>query len=270
MKSLASYLSINSIDLTTFLGVVGAFSFIFMAIFISGTPYAFIDIPAMLIVVLGTFSITTACFTVKEIVYAQPIMLKTIFYRIEDPTEAARKALDVSSFAFKRGLIKLGDHLYMTEHNPLFYEGAGLASDNIPPEIIEKVLTQKLHALQERHAKSVSILRKAGEIAPAMGLIGTLIGLVQMLGSLDDISKVGPSMAVALLTTFYGAILSYVVFYPLASKLERNTTEELLTAHIYLKSILSICNKENPRHLEIIINSLLPESKRIQYFKDFQ
>lgn len=268
MKLIHSIFNIEAIDLTTFLGVTGAFTFIGMAVYISGSPYAFFDVPALLIVILGTFSITTACFTIKEIVYAQRIMFKTIFYRIEDPLEAARSALDLSTFAYRRGLIKLGDHLYMAKHNQLLYEGITLASDNIPPTTIEKILMQKLHAMEERHAKSVSILRKAGEISPAMGLIGTLIGLVQMLGSLDDISKVGPSMAVALLTTFYGAILSYVIFYPLASKLERNTTEELLTARIYLKSVISIAHKENPRHLEILINSLLPESKHIQYFNE--
>jgi chemotaxis protein MotA len=102
-----------------------------------------------------------------------------------------------------------------------------------------------------------------------MGLIGTLIGLVQMLGSLEDTSTIGPAMAVALLTTFYGAILSYMIFTPLASKLERNTKQEMIVARIYVQSILSMLKKENPRKLEMMINGILPPNKRIRYFKNY-
>lgn len=110
------------------------------------------------------------------------------------------------------------------------------------------------------------MFRKSADIAPAMGLIGTLIGLVQMLGNLDDPTKIGPAMAVALLTTLYGAILSTMVFTPLASKLERNTNEELLISQLYLEGILSIARQENPRQLETVMNTLLPPSKRVRYF----
>ena len=105
-----------------------------------------------------------------------------------------------------------------------------------------------------------------GEFSPAMGLIGTLIGLVQMLGNLGDPSTIGPAMAVALLTTFYGAVLANMVFLPLASKLERNSKEEALVSNIYLMGAASIGRQENPRRLEMLINSLLPPSQRVRYF----
>jgi len=110
------------------------------------------------------------------------------------------------------------------------------------------------------------VLRKAAEFAPAMGLIGTLIGLVQMLGNLDDPSTIGPAMAVALLTTFYGAVLANMVFSPMASKLERNSAEESMVNTIYMMGAASIGRQENPRRLEMLLNSILPPGKRVQYF----
>ncbi len=114
--------------------------------------------------------------------------------------------------------------------------------------------------------KSAGVFRKAAEVSPAMGLIGTLVGLVQMLGNLEDPSSIGPSMAVALLTTFYGAILAHMVFSPLASKLERNSDEEALVQNFYLLGAASIVRQENPRRLEMVLNALLPPASRLRYF----
>ena len=109
-------------------------------------------------------------------------------------------------------------------------------------------------------------MRKAAEVAPAMGLIGTLVGLVQMLGRLDDPTSIGPAMAVALLTTLYGAILANMLFAPLATKLERNATEEALVNQIYLTGLNSILRQENPRRLELQLNTLLPPAQRLRVF----
>ena len=138
--------------------------------------------------------------------------------------------------------------------------------DQTPGPEIEKVMRQEMHAIVARHLKSVSIFRRAAEVAPAMGLIGTLVGLVQMLGRLEDPSTIGPAMAVALLTTFYGAVLGSMVFGPLASKLERNSNEETLVNKVYLMGAASISRQENPRRLELLINSVLPPAKRVRYF----
>ena len=123
-----------------------------------------------------------------------------------------------------------------------------------------------MSATGQRHVKSTGVLRKAAEFAPAMGLIGTLIGLVQMLGNLQDPSTIGPAMAVALLTTFYGAVLANMVFMPLASKLERNSAEEMLIYNLYTMGATSIGRQENPRRLEMLLNSVLPPAKRVKYF----
>ena len=101
-----------------------------------------------------------------------------------------------------------------------------------------------------------------------MGLIGTLVGLVQMLGSLDDPSTIGPSMAVALLTTFYGAILANMVFSPMAAKLERNSNEESMVNTVFLTAAASMGRQENPRRLEMLLNTILPPAHRLQYYED--
>lgn len=125
--------------------------------------------------------------------------------------------------ARKKGVLALQNVVGSMQNEPFLHKGMLMVVDGTPGEEVESIMRRDLQATIQRHAKSTSVLRKMGEFAPAMGLIGTLIGLVQMLGNLDDPSTIGPSMAVALLTTFYGAVLANMVFLPLAAKLERNS-----------------------------------------------
>ena len=124
--------------------------------------------------------------------------------------------------------------------------------------MLNACLAQDLDALVERHRRSASILRRGSEIAPAMGLIGTLIGLVQMLADLQNPETIGPSMAVALLTTFYGAILGTAVLAPMAAKLERNSNDEAMIRTLTMMAMASIARQDNPRRLEMLLNSELP------------
>jgi len=139
--------------------------------------------------------------------------------------------------------------------------------DGSEPDEVERIMQSELQATTERQTRAVGMLRKAAEISPAMGLIGTLVGLVQMLGTLEDPSTIGPSMAVALLTTFYGAILSNLVFTPLASKLERNSAEDALMNEMYVMAAASIARQENPRRLEMLLNTILPPENKVVYFQ---
>jgi chemotaxis protein MotA len=148
----------------------------------------------------------------------------------------------------------------------MFYRGMSMAIDGTPGEEIERIMQRELQATSHRNTRTVSILRKAADISPAMGLIGTLVGLVQMLGNLEDPSTIGPSMAIALLTTFYGAILANMVFTPLASKLERNSADETLINTLYVMAAASIGRQENPRRLEMLLNTVLPPDHTVDYF----
>ncbi len=256
----------QGLDMATVLGLIGAVALIAAAIFLGGNWLAFIDIPAIMIVVCGTFAVTTISFSFKEVMQAQPLMLRTLLSIGHTPNEAASKVLQLAERARRRGLLAMQNELPSLRNEPFLLRGMTMLVDGMPIEEVERNLTFETHAMAQRHQRSTGILRRAGEVAPAMGLIGTLIGLVQMLGSLNQPEGIGPAMAVALLTTFYGAVLANVVFLPLASKLERNSAIELLINQIFILGALSIGRQENPRRLELVLNTILPANQRVKYF----
>ncbi len=255
-----------SIDIVTILGILGSLSLIGAAIFLGGSPGAFIDIPSVLIVIGGTIGVTMACFSFKDVVGASISLGKLFLRRSTDTHEAALQQLQLAQIARFRGVLALQNYLPSVEDQQLLQQGLSMAIDGSNGDEIERVLQRDIQAAAERNAISVGVFKKAADLSPAMGLIGTLVGLVQMLGNLEDPSTIGPSMAVALLTTFYGALLSNVVFTPLASKLERTSSEDLLLSHLCLMTAASIGRQENPRRLEMLLNTILPPSQRVNYF----
>ena len=255
-----------AVDVATLLGVFGAFAVIGAAMVLGGSPGSFVDLPAILIVVGGTFLVTTASFTLAEVGHAQRVMLCAVVYYVESPRNAALRTLHLADIARKNGPLVLEEELNASHHSRFLAQAISLVIDGFPAEEIERILGRERHATNLRHVRSAGILRRAGEVAPAMGLIGTLIGLVQMLGNLHDPSAIGPAMAVALLTTFYGAVLANMVFHPLATKLERNSEVEAMVNQIYAIGAASISRQENPRRLELTINALLAPAQRVSYF----
>lgn len=255
----------QNLDFSTFIGISLALLVIIIAISFTSSIFIFFDFPSFLIVIIGTFCITTACFSFLDVFRAHLLIAQMVFIRPQLPNKAAINCLEIAEFARKHSIEALEEKLKQRS-NGFFTRGVMFVIDGASPEQVDKVFSQEIISKIEEHAKVISILRKAAEIAPAMGLLGTLIGLVQMLGNLTDISKIGMAMALALITTFYGTILAYVIFFPLASKLEKNSNEEILTLKIYLKALISIAKRENPRHLETLVNSLLTPDSRIKYF----
>lgn len=253
-------------DMATALGLLGALALIAIAIFLGGNWLAFVDVPSILIVICGTFAITTVSYSVVEIMQAQPLMFRTLFSTGHTPNEAAAKVLQLAERARRRGLLAMQNELFSLKNEPFLLRGMTMLVDGMPIEEVERNLTFETHAMAQRHQRSTGILRRAAEVSPAMGLIGTLIGLVQMLGSLNQPEGIGPAMAVALLTTFYGAVLANVFFLPIASKLERNSAIELLINQIFILGTLSIARQENPRRLELVLNTILPANQRVKYF----
>ena len=256
----------TAMDTATVVGLVCGFGLIAGAIYLGGAPSSFVNTPAILIVVGGTLAVTTACFSLAEMGRTLRVVLKTIFHSSRDPSDAAIQVLKIAEMARKQGVLALQNILGSIQAEPFLHKGVSMVVDGTPGEEVESIMRRDLHATVQRHAKSTSVLRKMGEFSPAMGLIGTLIGLVQMLGNLDHPSTIGPAMAIALLTTFYGAVLANMVFLPLAAKLERNSTEEALVNSVYMMGAASIGRQENPRRLEMLLNSLLPPSQRVHYF----
>lgn len=254
-------------DSTTLVGILGAIVMMVTAIWLGGSPTAFVDLSAVLIVLGGTALVTMAGFTWSELRHAVAVVGRTVTYRRRAPRSAAVHLLEIAEFARFNGLLKLQGSVHQgTEPEPLLHKGLQLVIDGLDPAEVEGVLREDVAARHQRHARTVAVLRRAAEVAPAMGLIGTLIGLVQMLGNLSDPEAIGPGMAVALLTTFYGACLANLVFTPLASKLERNSDDETMLDRLYLLGVLSIGRKDNPRRLEMQLNSVLPPPARVRYF----
>jgi len=255
-----------TIDVATMFGVSGAFLVIGAAMVLGGSPGSFVDLPAILIVIGGTFLVTMVSFSMAEVVQAQRVMLRAVVYHAESPRTAALRILNLADAARRDGLLALQKDLNASRHSRFLTHAISLVVDGLPTDEIEHNLGCERHATSERHARSAGVLRRAGEVAPAMGLIGTLVGLVQMLGNLQDPSAIGPAMAVALLTTFYGAVLANMVFHPLATKLERNSEIEAMVNQIYVIGTASISRQENPRRLEMTLNAILAPAQRVSYF----
>ncbi len=254
------------IDTATVVGLLCGFAMIGTAIMLGSTPESFLNLPSVLIVIGGTLSITTICFSFSEMIGTARVVSRALFRNTQEPFDAAYKSLQVAELARKQGVLALQNIVENVRNDPFLYQGVSMVIDGTPGEEVENILRRDMLATIQRHRQSASVLRKMAEFSPAMGLIGTLIGLVQMLGNLQDPTSIGPAMAVALLTTFYGAVLANMVFLPLASKLERNSAEEAMINQVFMLTSVSVSRQENPRRLEMLLNSILPPSQRVQYF----
>lgn len=254
------------IDSATIIGLGAAFALVALAIFASGSPAAFVNWPAMLIVIGGTLAVTTISFSLSEIKNAQKLVLRTIFRSRLDVQTVATEMIKIAEQSRRAGEQDMERIMRTLSWAPFLARGIRMILDGAQPDDVERTMRQEVSAMASRHSRSAGVLRRAAEVAPAMGLIGTLVGLVQLLGNLQQPETIGPSMAVALLTTFYGAILGNMVFSPLASKLERNSADEALLLNLFALAAGSISRKENPRRLEMSINATLPPAQRIHYF----
>jgi chemotaxis protein MotA len=238
-----------------------------VAIVFGGSPAAFFDLPSVLIVIGGTFAVTTVCFSFADVAQTFAVLGSTVVHRERGAQDVAYAMLELADYCRRHGVLGLqGAGLARFAAEPFLHKGLGLVIEGLPEKDIGEILDEDQAASTARVYRSAGVLRKAAEVAPAMGLIGTLIGLVHMLGHMGDPKAIGPAMAVALLTTFYGAVLANMVFNPLASKFERNAAEEHLIQHLQALGILSIARKENPRRLEMLLNSALPPDGKVRFF----
>ena len=253
-------------DYSTIIGIIVGIALIFISIGMGDASSSFLNPQAFIIVVGGTLAVTVASFSWGDVSGLLKSIRSTVFTKIKDVKAAGVQVVSLSEHAKKKGLLSLSEKEDDIETGTLLHSGTQMLVDGATPEDIEKFLKQDIESTLERNDRAAAMLRKAAEIAPAMGLIGTLIGLVQMLGQLDDPAGIGPPMAVALLTTLYGAFFAYMVLTPLASKVERNSNEEFLLNKIYLTAIVSMGRQDHPRKLQTLLNTILPPSKKLDLF----
>lgn len=246
-------------DILTPIGIAVGFIIIFLAIAISGGregTLIFIDIAAFLIVFGGVFASLLINFKFEQMRLLTTVIREAFRKNDHSVPELINLFIRLSEKARKEGLLSLEDEMEEVD-DPFIKKGVLLAIDGIEPEVINEIMNAELLALEDRHQKGRVILEKAGEYSPAWGMIGTLIGLILMLNQLDNPETVGPSMAVALITTLYGVVLANLVFLPMASKLENKTEEEIFVKQIIIEGIIGVQSGQNPRILEEKLSAFL-------------
>jgi chemotaxis protein MotA len=253
-------------DFSGALGLAGALLLIMAAIAAGGSLRPFLDLPSALIVIGGTLTVTAMGQPVAELWRAQKVIFRTMFHTAGEPAALADLVLGLVELARKSGPLSLQPLLPQLTRQEYLRRALTLVIDGTAPEEIEQILTREMHARVDRHARVAGLVHRAADIAPTMGLIGTLVGLVQMLANLDNPGAIGPAMAVALITTFYGAILGNVVFSPLAAKLERNSAEENMIEMLAKTGAVAIARQDNPRRVARALNALLSPAQRLSRF----
>ncbi len=234
-------------DLATVIGVVVCTILIVASIVLGGSPMLFVNIPSVLIVVGGTLGASMIRNSLAEVLGTAQVVGKGFRHRLLSPVEIIERIVELSRKSRKEGMLAL-------ENEDCGYDflqkGVVLAVDGLEQQEIAKILTNDLQGMINRHKRGQEILEGMGQAAPAFGMIGTLIGLVQMLASLEDPSSIGPAMAVALLTTLYGALISNVICLPLADKLKAQSREEVLLMSVCIEGVLSLAEGHNPNAID--------------------
>lgn len=246
-------------DLGTIIGIVGGFALILIAIVMDSPLSSFVNPPSVVVVFGGTLAATLTAERLRNVIGAFKVAKNAFTDKTRSPKETIDLVGELALAARKDGILALESF----EIDDTFLRKAvRLAVDGIAPEEIRASLSSELVSLSDRHKRGQAIFRFIAGIAPSMGMIGTLIGLVQMLQALDDPASIGPAMAVALLTTLYGAIIAFLVCAPIANKLENRTKEETLNMKIAMEGIEGILKGENPRLIVDKLEGYLAPSKR--------
>lgn len=246
-------------DLATLLGMVGAMGIVLAAILTGGSALIFVNVPSILIVLGGTVAVVMIKFSMGQFFGAFKVALTAFIYKIDNPEELIEKIVELANIARKEGMLALEN---ATIDNPFLDEGIKMLIDGNSREVVDTVLNKDMKATIERHTWGAKVFSATADVAPAMGMIGTLIGLVQMLSNMSDPKSIGPAMAVALLTTLYGAMLANMVAMPIADKLTLRKADELRIRSMCIDGVLAIQEGQNPRIIESMLKAYLDPAKR--------
>jgi chemotaxis protein MotA len=249
-------------DISSVIGFVLAFGLIIGSMLMGSAPItAFIDVPSMMVVVGGAMAAALMCFPLKSILGLPMVIKKVVLNSPTDLQALIEQLVSLAETARRDGLLALESRMDDVSH-PFIKLGIQMAVDGTRPEVIEDIMRTEIDALAARHRDGRSILDQLGRFAPAYGMIGTLMGLIMMLSDMSDPSGIGAGMAVALITTLYGAIVSNAVFIPFAEKLGFINKLELNSLEIVIRGVLAIQSGENPRVIEQKLHTFLPPNQR--------
>ncbi len=248
-------------DISTILGIVFGFGLVISAMAVGGGLGWFINLPSAMIVLGGTLGASLINYPMSDIIGVVKVA-KNIFLRKKLKTEEVIEILvDMSKISRRDGILALEDKVEEIK-DPFLAKGIMLMIDGIEPAALSRILHTELEFISERHRLGAEIFTTMGNFAPAMGMVGTLIGLIKMLVDMDDPSSIGPSMAIALITTFYGVIMANLVFLPAAGKLKTRSSSEVMLKQLIISGILAVQSGDNPRILEEKLYSFISPDKR--------
>jgi chemotaxis protein MotA len=250
-------------DLATILGMVVSFGLIMAALIAGGDPLLFVDVPSMLIVFGGTIGATLTHYPLGTVLQIGAVIRKTMVSKIPVTTLIIDQFMDYSNRARREGILAL-EPIVKGIDDPYLRKGLQLTVDGLEPTAIQNIMETEIGNIEGRHEVGVELLSALAAYSPALGMIGTVIGLVQMLKTMDDPSTIGPSMAVALITTFYGAIMANLIFLPMVGKLKHRSKQEILIMEMQMEGVLGISRGENPRIIMEKLSSYQPPKERKQ------
>ena len=252
-------------DLASLIGVVAGLIFMVVSIFIgqdgpAGIKY-FLDAPSAMITFGGAFAAIFGGRSIQEFVNGLKSAKIAFMHGNEDPGVIIQKIIDLSNVARKEGLLSLEEAA--SDLDDVFLQkGIMLIVDGTDPDLVRGIMETELISIEERHKTNIGFWEDLGGMGPAWGMIGTLLGLVMMLYHMDDVAALGPNMAVALITTFYGSVLANWICAPFASKLKKVNGDEIKVKEITIEGLLSIQAGENPRVIEEKLKSFLAPGAR--------
>jgi len=253
------------VDIATIIGLVASFGLMLMAILQGGSLSIFIDVPSMLIVFGGTAGVALVNFPLGDVLGAINIAKKAFLFKEVNTNDLLAQLMEFANKARKEGILSLQGAIDSID-DEFLVKALQMAVDGQEPDDLKAMLNTEIDYIAQRHSLGVSIFESLGAISPAMGMVGTLIGLVQMLQNMSDPASIGPAMAVALLTTFYGAVLANIIFLPIAGKLKTRSKTEILQKTVIVEGMGSILSGENPRVMEQKLHAFIAPKLRESVF----
>lgn len=255
-------------DIATLAGIIFGIICTVISIMLSGSISSFYDAPSIFIVIGGGLASTFISYRLSEMTKTMKVVAKAFSSKQASPELTIRLLVELSQKARREGLLALEAEQDRIDDDYI-KQSLQLIVDGVEPDTIRESMDLELQNLEARHATGQGLFKTMGALFPAWGMIGTLIGLINLLKQLDDPSKIGPAMAVALITTFYGSVLANFICNPIANKLSVKSKEEIQLKEMIIEGILSIQAGENPRIMEHKLKTFLSPEQKIKYSEEY-
>ena len=243
-------------DIATLIGLIVSMGLVTVSILLGGSGTWFINYPSMMIVFGGTMGSTLIAYPLAEVLSVVGVAKNAFLQKSQSAGELIPLMVDLAKKARQEGILSFESQLESIP-NKFLAKGLQMAIDGMESDAIEVVMSTEIDYVSERHSLGAEIFSTMAAFAPAMGMLGTIIGLVQMLMQMEDPSTIGAPMAVALLTTFYGTALANILFLPLAGKLKTRSKQEVLIKQMVLEGVISIQSGDNHRIVEQKLKAFL-------------